>query len=73
MTMPKTHRVPMFQPCYRIHDLVEIRHDDPDYARSLPRVPERKSLRDLALWLRDLVRAPRRRRRQRSAFSVLAL
>jgi len=44
-TMPDRDRVPMFQPCYRIYDLVEIRTDNPDYSRSLQRYPRRKPLR----------------------------
>jgi hypothetical protein len=50
--MPDRDRVPMFQPCYRIHDLVEIRSDNPNYARSLPRVVRRKPFRWFASWLR---------------------
>jgi hypothetical protein len=54
-TMPDRDRVPMFQPCYRIYDLVEIRNDNPNYVRSLPRVPQRKPpLRRIASWLRAL-------------------
>ena len=58
--MPKPDRVPMFQPCYRIHDLVEIRNDNPNYARSLPRVLERKPLRRIALWFRTLAGSGKR-------------
>jgi hypothetical protein len=58
--MPNSNRVPMFQPCYRIHDLVEIRTGNPNYARSLPRVLERKPLRRIALWLRALARSGKR-------------
>jgi hypothetical protein len=54
--MPDLDRVPMFQPCYRINDLVEIRHDNPRYARSLPRAPDRKPLFSIASWLRALFR-----------------
>jgi hypothetical protein len=60
--MPNSDRVPMFQPCYRIHDLVEIRNDNPRYARSLPRVMERKPLRRIALWFRALSRGSKRLR-----------
>jgi hypothetical protein len=63
--MPDTDRVPMFQPCYRIHDLVEVRHDNPRYARSLPRVPQRTPFRELASWFRGLFRAGKRPRRRR--------
>jgi hypothetical protein len=63
--MPDTDRVPMFQPCYRIHDLVEVRYDNPRYARSLPRVPQRKPLRDLASWFSGLFRAGKRPLRKR--------
>jgi hypothetical protein len=52
----------MFQPCYRIHDLVEIRNENPHYARSLPRVLERKPLRRIALWFRALTRSSKRLR-----------
>jgi hypothetical protein len=61
-TMPDRHRVPMFQPCYRIYDLVEIRNDNPNYARSLPRIPRRKPSRRLASWLRALFAASKRLR-----------
>jgi hypothetical protein len=64
-TMPDTDRVPMFHPCYRIHDLVEVRRDNPHYARSLPRIPARNTLRDVASWLRDLMRGGKRPRRNR--------
>jgi hypothetical protein len=60
--MPNPDRVPMFQPCYRIHDLVEIRSDNPRYARSLPRVPTRKPVRWVASWLRALFRNRKRLR-----------
>jgi hypothetical protein len=50
--MPDRDRVPMFQPCYRIHDLVEIRSDNPNYTRSLPRVARRKRFRWILSWLR---------------------
>jgi hypothetical protein len=50
----------MFQPCYRIHDLVEIRSENPNYARSLPRVLERKPLRRIAWWFRALARSGKR-------------
>jgi hypothetical protein len=63
-TMPDRDRVPMFQPCYRIYDLVEIRTDNPNYARSLPRVPPRKPpFRRVASWLRALF-GTRKRLRQ---------
>ena len=42
----------MFQPCYRIYDHVEIRTDNPNYFRSLPRTPRSPWWR-LAAWLRD--------------------
>src|SRR5207253_3127465 len=60
-TMPDRDRVPMFQPCYRIYDLVEIRDNNPNDVRSLPQVPRRKPpLRRMASWLRALFRtAPR--------------
>jgi hypothetical protein len=61
--MPDPDRVPMFQPCYRIRDLVEIRHGNPRYARSLLRGPERKRLYRIALWLRARF-ANRKRLRQ---------
>ena len=61
-TMPDPNRVPMFQPCYRIHDLVEIRHDNPRYARSMPRGPERNVLRRIASWFRTLFRSRSRLR-----------
>jgi hypothetical protein len=60
--MPYPDRVPMFQPCYRINDLVEIRSDNPRYARSLPRVPERKPSRWIAAWFRALFRNRKRLR-----------
>jgi hypothetical protein len=60
--MPNSDRVPMFQPCYRIHDLVEIRSENPHYARSLPRVLERKPVRRIALWFRALTRSSKRLR-----------
>jgi hypothetical protein len=63
--MPDSNRVPMFQPCYRIRDLVEVRHDNPHYARSLPRIPEQNPLRDMASWLRGLIRGGKRQRRDR--------
>ena len=50
--MPDRDRVPMFQPCYRIYDLVEVRTDNPNHVRSLPRFPQRKPLRQIASWLR---------------------
>jgi hypothetical protein len=53
-TMPDRDRVPMFQPCYRIYDLVEIRTDNPNYVRSLPRIPRRKPPRRIASWFRAL-------------------
>jgi len=71
--MPKTDRVPMFHPCYRIHDHVEVRRDDPQYARSLPRAAKQNPLRGFASWLRAVMRAGKRRRRQRSSFAVQAL
>ena len=64
-TMPDRDRVPMFQPCYRIYDLVEIRNDNPNYVRSLPRVPQRKpSLRRIASRLRVLFGTGKRQLRQ---------
>jgi hypothetical protein len=51
-TMPDRDRVPMFQPCYRIYDRVEIRNDNPNHVRSLPRFPRRKPLQRIAAWLR---------------------
>ncbi len=60
--MPDPDRVPMFQPCYRIHDLVEIRSDNPRYARSLPRIPERQPFHRIAEWLRALFGAKNRLR-----------
>ena len=56
-------RVPMFQPCYRIHDRVEIRSDNPAYARSLPRGLARNPLDRIASWLRTLFQ-PRNKLRQ---------
>jgi hypothetical protein len=60
--MPDPDRVPMFQPCYRIHDLVEIRNDNPRYVRSLPRFPQRKPLQGVLSWLRMLLRNRKRLR-----------
>jgi hypothetical protein len=62
-TMPSRDRVPMFQPCYRIHDLVEIRHDNLQDGRSMLRRAERKPLlRRIASWLRALFRTRSRLR-----------
>jgi hypothetical protein len=61
--MPDRDRVPMFQPCYRIYDLVEIRTDNPNYVRSLPRIPRRKPPRRIASWFRALF-GPGKRLRQ---------
>ena len=52
--IPNADRVPMFQPCYRIHDRVEIRSDNPAYARSLPRALAHNPLDRIASWLRAL-------------------
>ena len=71
--MPKNDRVPMFHPCYRIHDHVEVRRDNPQYTRSLPRAAKQNSLRDFASWLRAAIRTGKRRRRARSSFAVQAL
>jgi hypothetical protein len=61
-SMPDRDRVPMFQPCYRIYDLVEIRNDNPNYVRSLPRIPRRKPPRRIASWLRALFGTSKRLR-----------
>ena len=61
-TMPDRNRVPMFQPCYRIYDLVEIRTDNPNDVRSLPRAPRRRPQRRIASWFRALFGAGKRLR-----------
>jgi hypothetical protein len=61
--MPNADRVPMFQPCYRIHDRVEIRSDNPAYVTSLPRGLARNPLDRIASWLRMLFQ-PRDKLRQ---------
>lgn len=50
--MADRDRVPMFQPCYRIYDRVEIRNGNSKHARSVPVFPRRKPLQRIATWLR---------------------
>jgi hypothetical protein len=62
ITALNANRVPMFQPCYRIHDFVEIRSDNPNYARSLSRSLARNPLNRIASWLRALFQSRNRLR-----------